>query len=276
MSTPAGRAVAALIDGYEAVLLDAYGVLVDAGGARPGACELLSILQRRKLPWFVLTNGASRLPETAARRWAGMGLDISPQQVITSAELLRPYWREHALAGKPCAVLGPEDSARYVERAGGRVVAASEDFEVLVLADETGYPFLETIDAALTTLYARIERGAPIRLVLPNPDLVYPTGPGRFGVTAGAIAVMIEAALVPRAGDDAPRFAPLGKPQPAMFEEALRRAGTRNALMVGDQLATDIRGARNAGIDSVLVAGGVSLGEIDPEEAPTYVAGALV
>ena len=44
----------------------------------------------------------------------------------------------------------------------------------------------------------------------------------------------------------------------AIFEAALARVGTRNAVMVGDQLATDIRGAHNAGIASALVSRGLT------------------
>ena len=43
-----------------------------------------------------------------------------------------------------------------------------------------------------------------------------------------------------------------------LFETALRRCGIRDMVMIGDQLETDIRGANDFGIDSVLVAGGVS------------------
>jgi glycerol-1-phosphatase len=49
------------------------------------------------------------------------------------------------------------------------------------------------------------------------------------------------------------RFTRLGKPYAAMFTEALRRSGTRNMAMIGDQLETDIRGARAFGLDAVWV-----------------------
>jgi len=252
--------IAALVERYDAFFLDAYGVLVDVAGARPGARELLAELERRGKPWCVLTNGASRLPEAAARRWGGLGLEIPAERVVTSGSLLAAHFAAHQLAGLPCAVLGPPDSARYVERAGGVVVRPGEDCAVLVVADETGFAFPQDIDAILTVLFARLERGDPVHLVLPNPDLVYPTAPGALGLTAGAIAVMIEAALAARLhGRAPPRFVALGKPQAAIFEEGVRRVGTRNALMIGDQLETDIRGALACGLDAALVAGGVSV-----------------
>ena len=52
-----------------------------------------------------------------------------------------------------------------------------------------------------------------------------------------------------------PEFA--GKPEPAIFESAFERFGTRNALMIGDRLDTDMKGARAAGIASMHVLTGV-------------------
>ena len=56
-----------------------------------------------------------------------------------------------------------------------------------------------------------------------------------------------------------------------MFEEARRRAGTDSLVMIGDQLETDIAGACNAGIDSALVATGVSAwNEHHNDVTPTF------
>ncbi len=241
------------------LLLDAYGVLVSSSGALPGAADFIARLNREARRYFILTNDASKLPETAAVRYGRFGLELDPARIITSGSLLGRYFAEHRLAGAAVLVLGPADSVRYVELAGGRVVRADEPFDVLVIGDESGFPFLETVDIALTTLFRGLDAGHRVRLVLPNPDLVYPSGSGGFGFAAGSVAAMFEAALGARyPGRDDLRFARLGKPHRAIFDEALARAGTRRMVMVGDQLETDIRGARDFGLDSVLVAGGVS------------------
>jgi ribonucleotide monophosphatase NagD (HAD superfamily) len=51
----------------------------------------------------------------------------------------------------------------------------------------------------------------------------------------------------------------IGKPSPLMFKIALERAGCakRQAVMIGDQVETDLEGASRAGIDSILVTTGV-------------------
>ena len=66
-----------LIADYSVILLDAYGVLVDIQGALPGAPNLIEKLNRKQKPYFILTNDASKLPETSARLYSKFGLDIS-------------------------------------------------------------------------------------------------------------------------------------------------------------------------------------------------------
>ena len=263
-----------LIVRYDVLLLDAYGVLVSSGGALPGAAALTERLNRTGQRYFVVTNDASKLPATGARRYRTYGLDLSPERIITSGSLLLPYFAAHGLAGSRCVVLGPPDSVRYVEQAGGRVVAPSAGFDVLVIGDESGYPFLETVDEVLTLLFRAIDRGAAVRLVLPNPDLIYPAGHGGFGFASGTVAAMFEAALQARYPDRLDlRFARLGKPHAAIFEETVRRSGTRNMVMIGDQLETDIRGARAFGLDAALVTTGVTQSRLDgiPDAIrPTY------
>lgn len=255
MSKPAAVTFDYLLDRYDAILLDAYGVLVDLAGALPGAAAWVDALNRRGKPYWLASNTAARLPESAARRYQGFGLAIPAERILSSGMLLAPHFAAHGLVGKRTRVLGPEDSQAYAERAGARVVGAGEEFEVLVLADQAGFPFLETVDEVLSALFDQFDRGIEVPMLLPNPDLVYPSGRG-CGITAGAAAVMLEAALRQRYPDrPGLSFVRLGKPYPGLFEAAVGLAGSRNVVMIGDQLETDIVGAAAFGIDSALVPG---------------------
>lgn len=250
-----------LLEGYDAFLLDAYGVLMHEGGPLPGACAFIDRLNRDRVPHFILTNDAAKLPVTTAKRLQRMGFAIDAEAIITSGALLVNYFREHALSGKRTLVLGPMDSHRYAELAGGVLAGADEAFDVLVIGDESGYPFLETMDTVLTALYRRLDVKAQLHLVVPNPDIVYPAGENAYGFAAGSVAAMFEGALRLRYPERRDlRFARLGKPNRAIFDEGLRRIGNaRRVAMIGDTLDTDIRGANDAGIDSILIGTGVSL-----------------
>jgi len=246
--------MSALLERYKVLLLDAYGVLVHSTGALPGAAELIDRLNCTGKPYYILTNDASRLPATSAARFRGLGLLIHPDRIITSGELLKDFFSTHRLAGSRCVALGPEDSRRYVEEAGGQPVPPGDAFDVLVLADERGFPFFETVDRVLTALFQKLDRGEDVELVLPNPDAIFPKADHGFGVASGSVAAMLEAAIRARYPHRTDlKFTRLGKPEEAIFAEALRRSGTRDMVMVGDQLETDIRGARAFGLDAAWV-----------------------
>ncbi len=263
-----------LIQIYDALLFDAMGVLVHREGPFPGVPELIGALNDRSRPYYVLTNDASKLPATLAERLQEFGLDVDADRIITSGSLLKNYFKEQKLEGARCLVLGPPDSARYVSDAGGRLVGPGEDFDALVIGDEEGYPFLETMDTVLTSLFKKADQGDAFHLIVPNPDLVYPKSDVTFGFASGTLAAMFESALRYRHPHGPEwRFARLGKPHTPIFNAALAKSGTRNMVMIGDGLQTDIRGANAAGFDSALVATGVSGGDLRdlPEEMrPTY------
>jgi ribonucleotide monophosphatase NagD (HAD superfamily) len=64
----------------------------------------------------------------------------------------------------------------------------------------------------------------------------------------------------------------VGKPERTMFDTALDRVGTRRALVVGDNPASDLAGARAAGLDAVLVlSGGVDPDGVEPPPATVAV-----
>jgi len=260
-----------LLDRYDGVLLDAYGVLVDARGPLPAAPLLIAELTRRGTPYAIVTNDASRSPATYVRRFAAMGLAIPEERIVTSGGLLPGFFRERGLAGARTMVLGTADSYAYVREGGGIPIEleAGVEIDAVAICDDAGTPFLEGIELAFSAIVRAVEAGRAPALVLPNPDLVYPKGDREFGFTAGAMALLIEAALERRFPDASLGFARLGKPEPHLFREGVRRLGTSKLVMIGDQLETDIAGARAAGVDSALLAG-VSRWHARSAIAPTY------
>lgn len=249
-----------LIRDYDALMFDAYGVLVRGDGAIPHAAELLARLDAIGKPYVILTNDASRLTETCAARYASLGLPIPVERIITSGSLLVPYFAAHGLHNARTLVLGGPDAQAWVARAGGKLVETGEAdvVDVLALADLPDVEPMAQVEAVLSALLRAIDAGSCPRLVLPNPDRIYPRSAREVGLTGGAIAHMIEGILEERYPGRTWHFDRLGKPYGAIFDEGRRRlpAGAR-LVMIGDQLATDIRGALDAGIDAALVTTGL-------------------
>jgi HAD superfamily hydrolase (TIGR01450 family) len=249
-----------LVERHEAILFDAYGVLVSAAGALPGAAEAIAHLVARRQRFLVVTNDASRSPERASRRFLRLGIPVQPEHVLSSGMLIAPALEEHAMHGRRVVVLGTGDSAAYARQAGAIVVDPdpADPADAVVIADEGGFETLGTLDATLSMILSAVERGRAPVLLLANPDLVYPSANGTFGITAGSLAGMVERALALLLGSGAPRFEVLGKPAVRHFETALEMVGTRQAVMLGDTLHTDIAGAHGVGIASAIVLTGVT------------------
>lgn len=266
-----------LIERYEGFLFDAYGVLYDGRGLIAPCVEAWRAIRSAGKKSWILTNGSSRTLEDSALMYRRLGLEIETSDIINSASLLAPYFVEKGLIGSRTAVLGTKASGKYLEEAGGILVdpLQTDDYSVVVIANQTDFPLLDSLEAVLSNVITRVEENRPIHLILTNPDLIYPHASRRFGITAGSLALLLEAALTARLGPDAPRFEKLGKPYPRIFQEAIKRAGTRKLLMIGDQLETDIRGAENAGLDSVLVGTGMIRAGLwkkaDSDPTPTYI-----
>lgn len=266
-----------LIGRYRGLLIDAYGVLVDARGVLPGAREFIDALRQAQLPYLVVTNDASRLEERISHRLEGFGLRVTPDQVVSSAGLLMAHFAAHNLRGATAVVLGPPDAHAYVRRAGGVPVHPSDttasDAAAVVVCDLPADDNFAAVEQTLDVCVAALDAGRPLQLILCNPDVVYPAGGGRFGLTSGAVMLLLEAGLRSRFGaEGVPAVARLGKPHPEIFAAACQRLGTREVAMLGDQLETDVRGANDFGIDSVLVGTGLTRvvpgGRLEP--APKY------
>lgn len=268
-----------LMDSHGLFLIDAYGVLVTSQGALPGAREFIASLQNRGIPFFVLTNDASRLPETAASYYVQSGLNIPVERVLTAGLMIEEAFRRHSLENPRCVVLGTPDTHEYVKRAGGSCLSPMDDIEydALIVGDDSGFETLPVLNAVLSSLHRMIKRGKIPLLFLPNPDFLYPRGPSRFGFTSGSLAHLLRMGLRQLHPDLALEFEVLGKPSPLLYEIALERSGQRPdaAAMLGDQLHTDIQGANRAGVTSVLLGSGITQiplpGGLPPDHIPQFI-----
>lgn len=254
--------VSKLIDRFDALFIDAYGVLVTSQGALPGASEFIKAIEARQRPYFILTNDASRLPETAAAYYARCGIQIPTERVITAGLAIGEAFVRKNITRPRCFVLGTQETHEYVRRLGGETVMLTDhaEYDAMVIGDDSGFDILPTMNAALSSLSRMIRAGKSPLLLLANPDLLYPRGPGLYGYTSGSLARLIELGLEQFFPELGLRFEALGKPGPLLFEMALKKSGAHpsRVAMLGDQLHTDVKGANLAGITSVLVGSGLT------------------
>lgn len=285
---PTHTDISSLIERYDGLLFDSFGVLVDGVDPLPGAVDLVALMNAENVDYFVVTNDASKSIASRIETFNAQGFDIPADRIVNSGSLIAPYFNQNDLVGSPTLVLGTQDAKDYVIAAGGRLVDLNgpnaEEPDVVVLGHSGPHDWETTLEKLLTLFSRRFQQNDPVRLVLPNPDFIYPNGPGVFAVGAAAFIDVLEQGLKRLHGSDKALVASkLGKPHSPIFEEAVKRVGSSNVVMIGDQLETDVLGANRAGIASAVVTTGINR-RTEPEEfdeapdelTPRYILASLV
>lgn len=234
-----------LIDGYDLVVFDLDGVIYLIDQPIPGAVDAVKQLHREGLPLAYATNNASRRAAEVATLLTGMGVPADPAEVLTSAAAAAEVLRERLPADSPVLVVGAEALRAEVRAAGLRPVSLAEDDPTAVVqgyGPQVGWAELAEASVAV--------RGGAL-WVATNTDRTLPSARGPLPGNGSLVAALSTA--LERDPDLV-----VGKPQPALFDTAAQRVGSRRPLVVGDRLDTDIAGAVQAGMDSLLVLTGVS------------------
>lgn len=242
---------------YDALLFDAFGVLIDGSGALGGASKAIDYLKAIEKPYFLVSNVASQSAEAVAAKLAGFGIDFPPDRVITSGSLISDYFTAHGLQGASCYALGSSGGLANVERTGAKILDPRDTTtaDVFVITDlKFSGEFLPTVEAFLNRVVDEVRAGRSPHLLLANPDPSYPVAGHRIGIAPGSIATALEQCLAFECPTEPkPTFVRLGKPHAPIFEKACALAGTKNVVMIGDHIDTDILGAANFGISSALL-----------------------
>ncbi|WBU56198.1 HAD-IIA family hydrolase [Paracoccus sediminicola] len=237
-----------IADRFDVFLLDAFGVLNIGECAIPGVVERLQSLRDAGKTLMVVSNAASLPHEMLMRKYAALGYDFAPGDVITSRKAMMAALetappRRWGLMSSRAAGLGElatldteylEDEGSVYDRAEGVLMVGTAGWT------ETRQRLLE--DSL---------RNDPRPVWVGNPDIVAPRENG-FSQEPGYFAHRLADAT-----GIAPQF--YGKPFGNIFDLALARLPADipldRILMVGDSPHTDILGANTVGIASALVAG---------------------
>lgn len=301
---------------YDAFLVDLWGVIHNGSESFPWALAALEQLHKCGKPVLFLSN-SSRRRETNINALKKMGvardlfLDLITsgdetwlaltQQSSGSSSGVAASLPEEVLNAKRVLTIGNgADDLEYIAGLAPRRAASPGEAD-LILA--RGCSTLCTADGIATpatwpeleeALSVAAQRRVP--MLVANPDSVRPDGadspmPGRL------------ASRYLELGGPMPHF--VGKPHRAIFDTAVKRlhdAGVSaggKICMIGDSVWHDVRGARSAGLDVVLLCSGVHsyalgvpqapaqpeqpsterlagfMGALLTEESPTYIASAF-
>ncbi|MFF1689861.1 MULTISPECIES: HAD hydrolase-like protein [unclassified Streptomyces] len=252
----------ALNEAYDTALLDLDGVVYAGGDAIAHAPESLAVARRAGMGLAYVTNNALRTPDAVAEHLRELGIPTDAADVITSAQAVARLISEQVPDGSRVLVIGGEGLRVALRERGLEPVDSADDEPVAVVQ---GYGGPDMAWGRFAEACYAIARGVP--WFASNTDLTIPSARGIAPGNGAAVEV------VRIATGAQPQVA--GKPLPPMHRETILRTGAERPLVIGDRLDTDIEGAFNGEVDSLLVLTGVTDGAqllaAPPQHRPTYV-----
>lgn len=241
-----------------ALIIDMDGVLWHGEQPLAGLKEFFQWLREKQLPFILATNNAGMTQDEYVAKLARMGVTVAHNEILTSSMATALYLAQHHNPAETRVfVIGMEGARQPLLEKGFTLTDlyqinthetpnAGADIVVCGLDKHINWD-------KLATATLNIRAGA--KFVGTNADVTLPT---ERGITHGNGAIL---AALQAATDVAPII--VGKPEAIMYNQAIALLGidASQVIAIGDRMNTDILGAVNAGIRSLLVLTGISTRE---------------
>ncbi len=241
-----GRRGLLKVSNLKAFLFDLDGVLtvgketLQYVGGKPVINRLKQLGKRT----CILTNTSTHTQRDVWEKVTKLGFPIKEDELMTSTQLMANYLAER-YGALTCYVIGEPGLVEELRLSGHKIPESPDSVDFVIVG----------LDRQLT--YDKLNKAVRLlrnnaKLAAAYMDRVYMSDNGP-AFSAGPTAKALEHA-------SGKKTLVVGKPSPLMFRLALKRTGVRprDALMVGDQIDTDLKGAKTVGLHTALVLTGVS------------------
>ncbi len=231
----------------KALIIDMDGVLWHGNRPLPGLNEFFSILRNQNIKFVLATNNATQTPDQYVEKLGHMGVVVAHSEVLTSAVATSNYLAE---------TYSPQSTRVFVIGETGITTPLNElGFQLTALDDISAHIVVCGLDKSLTwnklaTAALNLQNGA--EFFATNGDTTLPTEQGFVPGNGATIAALKKSTGI------SPTV--IGKPETNMYNQALQIMDISPAetLVIGDRLDTDILGAVNCNIRSVMLLTGIS------------------
>ena len=231
-------------------LFDMDGTLYLGSRLYDFTIELLQEIRRTGGKYLFITNNSSKSVNDYVKKLAGMGIQATREDFMTSSQATAYYLHKHH-EGKTLYVCGTESLKEELRSEGFKVTTNLEEVECIVMGFDTELTFQKLHDVSYLLLTQ-----PELPYIATNPDLVCPT---EFGSVPDCGSVCIG---IKNATGKEPIV--IGKPSPLMPQLAMDKLGIApdQTCVVGDRIYTDVRSGLNAGCVGILVMSGETTYEI--------------
>ena len=222
-------------------LFDLDGTLYTDAGPVPGGPEALAALRARGIPFRCVTNTTSRSRAGLTQRLAGYGYRIAEEEIITPARAAVGLCRSRGL--RRVSPMVPD--AALPDLAGLELAGSGDRVDAVIVGDLAERWSFGLLQQAFAQLLAGAE------LVALSRDRYFQKS-GTLTLDAGPFVAALEYATGKQA-------TVVGKPSPGFYLAALATfppaisSQPGSVVMTGDDLWSDIEGARGAGLTAWLV-----------------------
>ena len=242
----------------ELALIDLDGTVYSGNSPIDGVNDALDFLRSQDIETLFLTNYAGRKRDAYREKLEQMGLDISRDEVVTSGWLTAKYLSQ-SFPESGIFVLGEKGLKEEISDEGLKKVESPAEADILVVSNKQDLTYEELVEV-LQGVDSETE------LVGTNPDETIPEDGGLIP-GAGTVISAVETMLGKKAEI-------VGKPSKNAVETVLnmKEFSSKECIVVGDRLNTDIVMANENSMRSFLVLSGVTdrdmlkRSEIHPDE----------
>ena len=229
---------------YKALLIDLDGTMYHGDSPIEGASQLITYLQEHNWLYRFVTNNSSATAQQVAERLNTMGISANAEHICTSAQATAHYIAKQCGSNQPKAfIIGEHGLRSALLDAGIEITDENPDYVVQGIDKSFNY---DKASQAITLIRA----GATF--IMTNPDLLLPAN-GGFIPGAGSIGAMLQAS-------SGKQPIVIGKPSKILVHYALSQLGieAHEALVVGDNMSTDIAAGVHSGCGTVLLYTGLT------------------
>lgn len=233
----------------KALIIDMDGVLWEGNQALPRLIDFFKFLRKKNLAFILATNNASLTQAQYIAKLKNMGVEVHPKEILTSSMATAHYLSKQSTSKSMSAfVIGEDGLRRPLIEQGMTIIdtyteSAPADYVICGLDRQLTWDKLAN---------ASLHLNAGAKFIATNADTTLPTEQGPV-VGNGAILSALQTAT---------QISPtvIGKPEPIMYQQAINILGVdpEKTVAIGDRLNTDILGAVNTGIRSIMVLTGIS------------------
>ncbi|MGB0360690.1 MAG: HAD-IIA family hydrolase, partial [Endozoicomonas sp.] len=248
--------IAEIMDQFDLILLDSYGVLCRGNTPIDGAPETIKLLRKQGIPFCVVSNDTMTNKSVAVKKYHARGFDFTHKEVLTSLDVTEQFLKKNPIAGNVGVIALMEHPSNHLLSNSVRLNDCNgiipENVDTLLFITGTGWT------SSLQEGLVNSADGRQFTLMVGNPDIAAPYGNKVIATPGYFLMDFVE--------HTHQQIKPVlfGKPDQTIFSHAFENHGISDpsrVLMVGDTLYTDILGGNAMGFKTLLLQCGVYSGQ---------------